>query len=106
MTNATIDNTVTVSAAFADKNGNPVAPASAPIWTVDNVSVANVSPSADGLSAVVTPIGPLGTAIVTVTSGSITASTSLVFSAGAPATVVLTDVVNVAAPAVAAAPIV
>ena len=103
MTNATIDNTVTVSAAFTDKSGNAVAPAVAPIWTVDNLAVAVVAPAADGMSAVVTPVGPMGTAVVTVTAGSIIGSTSLTFAAGAPVSVVLTDVVNAAvvpAPAV------
>jgi len=97
MTNATIDNTVSISAAFADKSGNSTTPDTAPTWTVDNAALATLAPAADGMSVVVTPVGPVGTATVTLTDGTITASTVLVFTGGKASTVVLTDVVNVSA---------
>ena len=102
MTNTTIDNTVTVSAAFTDRKGNVVTPASVPAWTVDNAAVATIEPSADGLSVNVTPVGPVGTVVVTVTDGAITANTSITFAPGAPAAVVLTENVNTAPVAAAA----
>jgi hypothetical protein len=53
---------LTVSIAAEDVKGNPVSldPSAAPSWAVDNASLATIVPSADGLSAVVTPVGPLG----------------------------------------------
>lgn len=54
--------TLTVSISAQDAKGNPAPldPAAVPAWAVDDATLANISASADGLSAVVTPVGPLG----------------------------------------------
>lgn len=93
MTNATVNNTITLTAAFTDAKGNPTAPASVPVWTLDNSALATIVPAADGLSAVVTPVGPLGTVTVTVTEGTVTGTAAIDLAAGAAASVVVTAVV-------------
>lgn len=56
------NNQLPISISPADEFGNPTQSAfdAAPTWSVDDVSIATVSPAADGLSAVVTPTGKLG----------------------------------------------
>lgn len=57
------DNQVlTVTIGPTDALGNPTTldPAAAPAWAVDNAALATVTPSADGLSVQVKPVGPLG----------------------------------------------
>lgn len=55
---------VTVTAAFVDKKGNPAQVDGVPVWLVDNDSVLALAPAADGKSCVVSAVGPLGTAKV------------------------------------------
>jgi hypothetical protein len=51
-----------VSIAVQDVDGNPTVldPASVLVWDVDNAQLASVAPAADGMSAVVSPSGQLG----------------------------------------------
>ncbi len=51
---------------FKDKKGNPAKVDGVPAWSVDNSDILSVTPAADGLSAVVAAMGPLGTANVQV----------------------------------------
>jgi len=89
---------VIITTGFTDKRGNP---ASAPAgdtfsWAVDNTQLLAVAPSADGLSAVVSAVGPLGSGTVSMkladASGAVLASGSLdvTIIGGAPVNVVLT----------------
>lgn len=57
------DNQVlTVSIGAQDVAGNPTTldTAAAPAWAVTDATLATITPSADGLSATVKPVGPLG----------------------------------------------
>lgn len=91
---ATIDNIITCTVNVKDKGGNPVgALATTPTWTLDNQALATITPAADGLTAVVTPVGPVGTVNVTATVGTLTGSLAVALGAGAPATVTVTAVV-------------
>lgn len=90
---ATISNVITATAAFSDKAGNPTTPASAPTWTLDNASLATIAPSIDGLTAVITPVGPVGVVNVTVAFGTLTGTLAVDLAAGAPAAVTVTAVV-------------
>ncbi len=51
-----------VSFAAKDAKGNPtsLAEGAAPSWDVSDASLATIEPAADGMSAKVTPVGPLG----------------------------------------------
>jgi hypothetical protein len=57
---------VTLSVQPVDAAGNPAALDGAPVWTSTDPSVLDVVASADGLSAVATAVGPLGTAQISV----------------------------------------
>jgi hypothetical protein len=52
-------------------NPAPLDPAAQPVWSVDQPSLATCVPSADGLSAVITPVGPLGSFNVKCSIGAI-----------------------------------
>lgn len=56
---------VQLSVKFVDKVGNPAKVDGIPEWSVDNPNVAKLEPAADGLSCMVSAVGPLGTAKVT-----------------------------------------
>jgi hypothetical protein len=83
-----------------DAFGNPTTLLAVPaVWSVDNSANAMITPSADGMSAVVQSVGPAQPVIVTATSGSLPPatlafnviagpSTSISIAAGAPAPVV------------------
>lgn len=62
------DKTVGVSIAYVDAKGNPAQVEGAPVWSSSDESILTVTAAADGLSAVVTPAGPLGSAQVKVTA--------------------------------------
>ncbi len=51
-----------------DKAGNPGTLASVPVWSASDLTILTVAPAADGLSAVVSATGKLGTAQVNVTA--------------------------------------
>lgn len=57
---------VSLSISFLDAEGNPTTVTEVPVWTVSDPALLAVTPSADGLSAEVTTVGPLGTGQVTV----------------------------------------
>jgi hypothetical protein len=57
-----------VAVAFQDSVGNPATVEGAPTWTSDNETVLTLTPSADGLSAVVSAAGPVGTAQISVSA--------------------------------------
>lgn len=52
-----------------DKAGNPSTLAHVPVWSVSDPAILAVEPAADGMSAVVSATGKLGTAQVSVTAG-------------------------------------
>ena len=54
----------TLSVVFLDAKGNPAKVDGAPEWLVDNPNLLALAPAADGLSCVVSAVGPLGTATV------------------------------------------
>ena len=93
-TQATIDNTVTLTVAFTDSKGNPTSPASTPVWTADSATSATLAPAADGLSVVVSPTGALGTTNITATVGSVTGTASVTFVPGGAVAANVTAVVN------------
>jgi hypothetical protein len=64
----TDNQTVTVTPKFVDKKGNAASVDGAPTWLVDNPNVLALAPAADGLSCVVTAVGPLGTGKVSVSA--------------------------------------
>lgn len=45
---------------ITDKKGNPAQVDGAPVWAVSDESLASLSVAEDGMSATLTPIGPLG----------------------------------------------
>lgn len=49
-----------------DAVGNPAALFGAPVWASSDPAILTVTPAADGMSCMVTTVGPLGTAQVTV----------------------------------------
>ena len=118
---ARIDQIVTLAAAsFSDVDGNAVSVANPIVWTIDNPALATLTPSPDGTTVVVTPLGPLGVANVTSTVNSNTdtatpavtviGAAEITFVAGLAVSVVLTATVTdttidqaATAPAVAAA---
>lgn len=59
---------VGLSVAFVTAKGNPAQVDGAPVWSVSDATVLSVVPAADGLSAEVVAVGPLGTSQVSVTA--------------------------------------
>jgi hypothetical protein len=57
-----------VALSFQDAAGNAASVQGAPTWTVDNTAALTVTPSDDGLSAVVSAVGPTGTGQVSVSA--------------------------------------
>ena len=63
------DKSVSATVAFTDAKGNAAQVQGAPSWTVDPPdSVVTMAVAADGLSATFTPVGPLGSAQVSVSA--------------------------------------
>jgi hypothetical protein len=57
-----------LSLTLTDSKGNPTTPASPPIWTESSAgALLSLSVGADGTTATIVPVGPLGTAQVNVT---------------------------------------
>jgi hypothetical protein len=63
-----IDKKVTVSISPVDAKGNPAKVEGAPVWAFSDPTQCEVVPSADGMSAVLSPLGPLGTGQLNVTA--------------------------------------
>ena len=59
---------VTCSIQPVDAMGNPAQVDGVPEWSVSDSAMLTVAPSSDGLTAVVSTVGPIGTAQVTVTA--------------------------------------
>lgn len=57
---------VSLAVAFVTAAGNPARVDGVPVWASSDETILIVEPSADGLSAVATTVGPLGTAQVSV----------------------------------------
>lgn len=84
---------VPVTASAVDAKGNPVQTtfAAPPTWVSSDTTILTLVPAADGLSAIVTAVGKLGTASVTVSatptgaSAPISGSASVQVTAGAAA---------------------
>lgn len=49
-----------ISISIQDSRGNPARVDGIPAWSVSNPDLASVEAAADGMSALITPIGPLG----------------------------------------------
>lgn len=62
----TVDQQINGSVAFTDRNGNPAVVDGVPAWSSSDPAVLAVTPADDGMSALVVPVGPLGTAQVSV----------------------------------------
>jgi hypothetical protein len=59
---------VSVSVEFKDRRGNPAPVDEPPTWAVDNSELLTLGVEPDGMSCVVIPVGPLGTANITLTA--------------------------------------
>lgn len=59
---------VDLTLAVKDKFGNPAKVDGVPVWVSSNPEVLEVAVAADGLSAVVTPVGPAGSGQINVTA--------------------------------------
>jgi hypothetical protein len=59
---------VTATVSYTDVRGNPAVVQGAPVWASDNAAVATVTAAADGMSAVIAAVGPLGSAQISVTA--------------------------------------
>lgn len=72
---------VNITVKFVDKKGNAATVPNPPTWAVDNTELLAVTPAADGMSADVVAVGPLGDGTVSVkaldNSGNTVASGSL-----------------------------
>lgn len=75
----------------ADKKGNPATlPPGVPAWTVSDPTILAVTPAADGLSAVVTAVGAIGTAQVQAVVGGLTGVLDVQVTAGSATSVLVT----------------
>ncbi|HOX27372.1 MAG TPA: hypothetical protein PLL30_17000 [Candidatus Krumholzibacteria bacterium] len=63
-----VDKKVGATVSFLDAAGNAAAVEGAPVWGTDRPDLLSVVASADGFSAEVAPLGPLGSAQVTCTA--------------------------------------
>lgn len=60
------DKSVTALLSYTDAKGNPALVDGAPVWTTDRSDIISITPAADGMLAVIAPVGPLGSAQVSV----------------------------------------
>lgn len=58
------DKTASAAVAYVDAKGNPAKVDGVPAWSSSDPAILDVVAAADGMSATVTPVGPLGTAQV------------------------------------------
>lgn len=76
-----------VAVVYKDKHGNITVPPSPPVWSVSDPALLSVTPAADGMSASIVAVGPIGSGTVTATLGSVSSTPLAVqIDAGAPAT--------------------
>lgn len=64
----TITQETKVATKIVDARGNPAQVDGIPTWQIDNPNVVALTPSSDGLSCLVAAVGPIGTAIVSMTA--------------------------------------
>jgi hypothetical protein len=57
---------VNVAIKVVDNKGNPARVDGAPEWSADNSELLSLTPSADGMSCMVSAVGPLGSGMVSV----------------------------------------
>jgi hypothetical protein len=96
-----------LTVSIVDAKNNPAVLAGIPVWTVSDSTILTIVPAADGLSAILTAVGPLGTAKVSSAIGSISGSVDVTVIGSAPAQLVIsaatpTDVAAVVTVAVSA----
>jgi hypothetical protein len=60
--------TLNGTVAFLDAEGNPTTADDVPVWSSSDETIASVAAAADGLSAVVTVLGPVGATVIAVDS--------------------------------------
>lgn len=103
---------IPLSVAFTDAGGNPATLSGAPAWASSDDTVLTVKPAADGLSAVASATGKVGTATIAASVDGATATIGASVTGGAAAAgsiiagaPVVIPVAVVAAPVVPAAPV-
>ncbi len=79
---------VSLTVEFKDAAGNPASVDGVPVWASSDPSVTVVA-ATDGLSAVATAAGPLGTAQISVTLGSLTGTLDIQIVASAAVSVAI-----------------
>lgn len=80
----------TLTLTFVDAAGNPAVPPATPAWSVADTALLAVSAAADGLSAVITTVGPLGTTQVSAVTGTLTGVLDVAITGDVAATEVIT----------------
>lgn len=60
------DKTASAAVSYVDAKGNAAKVEGAPVWSSSDDTILTVEAAADGMSATITPAGPLGTAQVKV----------------------------------------
>lgn len=83
-----VDKKVPVNLTVADQYGNPTQfPAGTPIpvWTISDPNLCAIIVAADGMSAVLEPVGTLGSVTIHVVAGSLSGSADVNLLAGDPA---------------------
>jgi hypothetical protein len=99
---ATVDSTIAIQFQLTDKFGNAVGqPTTAPAWTIDDSTLADITVDNTGLNATLTESGKLGVVNITASYAGVTATSAITLTAGAPTAAELVVTVT---PPVAAAP--
>lgn len=96
--NMTDSQQVSLTISPVDRKGNPAPVDGIPAWASSNTEVVTVAPAPDGMSAVASAVGPLGTATVSVTADAdlgagvteIAGSLDITITAGSASTVTIT----------------
>jgi len=87
---------VPITAVAADAEGHPTGDSfdASPQWSLEDTTLGTLDVSADGLSALLTPLGPLGSTTVNCSGAvggkTITGSLPVTFGAGVSAQILLT----------------
>ncbi len=64
MVSLTDSQQVTLNVTFVDARGNPAKVDGVPVWLTDNSELLALAPGTDGMSCVVSAVGPLGSGVV------------------------------------------
>lgn len=95
----TADQQCTATVEFTDKYNNQLtAPPGVPSWSVDNTAIVavNTSEDATGMTAILSAVGPVGTANVSVTLDNITGTAEVTVTPGALSAAAITFATPVA----------